>query len=164
MRKLALLPSLVGLTASASEKPVVLYKGLGVWKHPIVTANPEAQKFFDQGLALLFGFNRYEAFRSFRKAAELDTKAVMAYWGMAMAQGPYINMDGDPSFDLKGSCMAVDAGRKLTHARSGNAATRKRWRRGARSTGLRRISKPCGPLPVVSRMIWMHKRYLRKAS
>jgi tetratricopeptide (TPR) repeat protein len=116
MRKLALLLSLAGLTASAAEKPVVLYKGLGVWKHPVATGNPEAQKFFDQGLALLYGFNRYEALRSFRKAAELDPKAVMAYWGMAMAQGPYINMDGDPSFDLKGACAAVDAGRKLTQA------------------------------------------------
>jgi hypothetical protein len=116
MRKLAFLRSLVGLTVSAAEKPVVLYKGLGVWKHPIATGNQEAQKFFDQGLALLYGFNRYEALRSFRKTAELDPQAVMAYWGMAMAQGPYINMDGDPSFDLKGACAAVDAGRKLTGA------------------------------------------------
>ena len=37
----------------------------------------EAQKFFDQGLALLYGFNRYEALRSFRKAAELDASAAM---------------------------------------------------------------------------------------
>ena len=99
-----------------SEKPVALYKGLGAWKHPIATANPEAQRFFDQGLALLYGFNRYEALRSFRKAAELDPQAAMAYWGMAMAQGPYINMDGDPSYDLKGACAAVEAGRKLATA------------------------------------------------
>ena len=37
----------------------------------------------------------------------------MTYWGMAAAQGPYINMDGDPSFDLKGACASVDAGRKV---------------------------------------------------
>ncbi len=102
--------------APMSEKPVALYKGLGAWKHAISTTNPEAQRFFDQGLALLYGFNRYEALRSFRKAAELDPQAAMAYWGMAMAQGPYINMDGDPSFDLKGSCAAVEAGLKLTAA------------------------------------------------
>jgi hypothetical protein len=35
---------------------------------------------------------------------------------MAMAQGPYINMDGDPSFDLKEACAAVDMGLKLTKA------------------------------------------------
>jgi len=100
----------------AGEKPVALYKGLGAWKHPIATRNPEAQKFFDQGLSLLYGFNRYEALRSFRKAAELDPQAAMADWGMAMAQGPYINMDGDPSFDLKGACAAVAAGKKLAQA------------------------------------------------
>ncbi len=102
--------------AGAAEKPVALYKGMGAWHHAIATRSAEAQKFFDQGLALLYGFNRYEALRSFRKAAELDRGAAMAYWGMAMAQGPYINMDGDPSFDLKGACMAVEAGSKLTQA------------------------------------------------
>jgi len=95
-----------------AEKPVALYKGLGAWKHTITTRSGDAQKYFDQGLNLLYGFNRYEALRSFRKAAELDSAATMAYWGMAMAQGPYINMDGDPSFDNKGACAAVDAGRK----------------------------------------------------
>jgi tetratricopeptide (TPR) repeat protein len=98
--------------APPPEKPVALYKGLGAWKHPIATRSADAQKYFDQGLALLYGFNRYEALRSFRKASELDPAATMTYWGMAMSQGPYINMDGDPSFDLKGACAAVDAGRK----------------------------------------------------
>ena len=98
------------------EKPVTLLSGLGAWRHPIATKDPEAQKYFDQGLALLYGFNRYESLRSFRKASELDPGAAMAFWGMAMAQGPYINMDGDPSFDQKASCAAVDAGLKLTTA------------------------------------------------
>src|SRR6185436_17889173 len=65
---------------------------------------------------LLFGFNRYEALRSFRKASELDPNAAMPYWGMAMALGPYINMDGDPSFDLKESCAAVAKGRQVSGA------------------------------------------------
>ena len=54
---------------AGSERPVTLYAGLGTWRHPIHTGNAEAQKYFDQGLALLYGFNRYEALRSFRKAA-----------------------------------------------------------------------------------------------
>src|SRR3977135_2198284 len=97
----------VHMAWAQTEKPVALYPGLGVWRHAIATGNTDAQKFFDQGLNLLYGFNRYEALRSFRKASELDPKAVMTYWGMAAAQGPYINMDGDPSFDLKGSCSAI---------------------------------------------------------
>ena len=114
---LCLLPLSLAMAQQPSpEKPVALYKGLGPWTHPIATGSRQAQQFFDQGLNLLYGFNRYESLRSFRKAAELDPKSVMAQWGIAMAQGPYINMDGDPSVDLKGSCAAVAAGRKLTNA------------------------------------------------
>lgn len=102
--------------AAAGENPVVLLKGLGAWGHPISATNLETQRFFDQGLNLAYGFNRYEALRSFRKAAELDPDSVMAYWGMALAQGPYFNMDGDPSFDLKGACAAVDNGLKIAGA------------------------------------------------
>ena len=64
-------------TAPAPEKPVTLLAGLGSWRHPIATHNAEAQKYFDQGLALVYGFNRYEALRSFKKGAELDPTAAM---------------------------------------------------------------------------------------
>jgi hypothetical protein len=92
LRLLALTVTVVGGVAIAqhhgappAEKPVALLSGLGTWRHPIATGNPEAQKFFDQGLTLLYGFNRYEALRSFRKAAELDPHAAMPWWGMAMS-------------------------------------------------------------------------------
>src|ERR1700749_2866645 len=102
----------LGLTVpvNPAEKPVTLYAGLGAWHHAIATKSVEAQKYFDQGLTLAWSFNRYEALRSFQRASELDPGAVMPYWGMAMAQGPYINMDGDASFDQKASCAAVKAG------------------------------------------------------
>src|SRR5436309_9452210 len=98
------------------EKPVTLYSGLGVWRHPIATTNPESQRYFDQGLALLYGFNRYEALRSFHKASELDPNAAMPYWGIAMSQGPYINMDGEPTYDQKAACEASAAGIKIAGA------------------------------------------------
>src|SRR5215471_16197025 len=82
------------------EKPVALYPGLGSWRHPIATRNAEAQRYFDQGLALLYGFNRHEALRSFRKASELDPAAAMPYWGMAMSTGPYVNMGTEGDGDL----------------------------------------------------------------
>lgn len=109
MRAITLTMS-IALLGEAAEVPVTLQKGLGPWHHSIATKSPEAAKFFDQGLTLAFSFNRYEALRSFRKAAELDPEAPMAYWGMAIAQGPYINMDGDPSYNLQGACDAVDKG------------------------------------------------------
>jgi hypothetical protein len=62
---------------AAAEKPVALLPGLGIWTHPIATRNAQAQKFFDHGLVMLYGFNRPEALRSFRKALELDPKAAM---------------------------------------------------------------------------------------
>jgi tetratricopeptide (TPR) repeat protein len=99
--------------APPAEKPVTLLTGLGGWKHPIATKSPEAQKYFDQGLALLYGFNRYESLRSFKKAAELDPMAPMAYWGIAASLGPYVNMDGDPTVQMKESCEAVSSGLKL---------------------------------------------------
>ena len=97
----------------SGEKPVALYPGMGIWRHPIATRAPEAQKYFDQGLVLLYGFNRYEALRSFRKALELDPGAAMAEWGIAMALGPYLNMDMDPDVHTKEACQASDAGLKI---------------------------------------------------
>lgn len=65
--------------SSAETKPALLMPGLGNHHHPVSTKNPEAQRFFDQGLTLVFAFNHDEAIRSFRRAAELDTKLAMAY-------------------------------------------------------------------------------------
>ena len=81
----------------AQSRPAVLMPGLGQHHHTISTKNPEAQRFFDQGLTLVFGFNHEEAERSFRRAAELDPHSAMAFWGIALALGPCINnVDLDP--------------------------------------------------------------------
>src|SRR5438093_10416208 len=45
---------------------------LGSYQYAITTSNPEAQRFFNQGLTLLYGFNHDEAARYFRRASELD--------------------------------------------------------------------------------------------
>src|SRR5688572_6251781 len=76
-------------TEAAGSVPV--FDGLGPVSRKITTSSPEAQRYFDQGLALVFAFNHDEAMRSFRKAAELDPDAAMAWWGVAYAQGPHIN-------------------------------------------------------------------------
>jgi len=115
MKKLLFLTvlSIAELWPQSREKPVILYGGTGAWSHAIATHSPEAQKYFDQGLSLTYGFNRYEGLRPFRKAAELDPEAPMAWWGIALALGPYINMDGDPSFNIAESCAAVKKGLAL---------------------------------------------------
>ncbi len=73
-----------------------LLEGVTRHHHPIMTASAEAQGFFDQGMTLMFAFNHDEAVRSFRRAAALDLKAAMPWWGIALALGPNINLDVDP--------------------------------------------------------------------
>src|SRR5882672_9621867 len=80
----------------AHSKPPALIPGLGQHHHTISTKSPEAQRFFDQGLILVFAFNHEEAARSFRRASELDPQSAMAFWGIALAFGPCINLDVDP--------------------------------------------------------------------
>ena len=80
----------------AESKPPALMPGLGQHHHSISTKSPEAQRFFDQGLTLVFAFNHEEAARSFRRASELDPQSAMAFWGVALALGPCINLDVDP--------------------------------------------------------------------
>ncbi len=76
-------------------KPASLMEGLGEHHHPVSTTNAEAQRFFDQGLTLVYAFNHQEAIRSFKRAAELDPNLAMAHWGVALALGPNINLDID---------------------------------------------------------------------
>jgi tetratricopeptide (TPR) repeat protein len=82
--------------AAAAAKPVTLVAGVGNAHHPVSTKNPEAQQFFDQGLRFIYAFNHDEAARSFQKAADLDPKLAIAYWGIAEAVGPNYN---DPASD-----------------------------------------------------------------
>ncbi|MGB9203320.1 MAG: hypothetical protein WCB94_05015 [Terriglobales bacterium] len=77
--------------AMGGAKPVTMMAGLGDLHHPVSTKNQSAQEFFDQGLRLIYAFNHDEAARSFQKAAELDPKLAMAYWGIAEAVGPNYN-------------------------------------------------------------------------
>ncbi len=72
--------------------------GLGEAHHAVTTQKPEAQRFFDQGLALIYGFNHDEALLSFRRAAEIDPYCPMAFWGIALAVGPNYN-DSEPDLD-----------------------------------------------------------------
>jgi hypothetical protein len=74
----------------SAEPP--LWSNLGTITYKISTANPEAQKYFDQGLRLAYGFNHAEARRAFRKAQKLDPECAMCFWGEALVLGPHVNM------------------------------------------------------------------------
>src|SRR5713101_4324479 len=79
-----------------------LLPGLGEVHHPVSTKNSQAQQFFDQGLKLVFGFNHDEARKSFQRAAELDPKLAMAWWGVSLTLGPNYNLPVDPEREKAG--------------------------------------------------------------
>ena len=78
--------------AQAADVPLAPeLTGLGTLHVPVTTSVPRAQRFFDQGMRLLYAFNHTEAIRAFREAARLDPGLAMAYWGQALALGPNLN-------------------------------------------------------------------------
>lgn len=83
---------------AAPPLPAKLLEGQGITPLRITTKSPEAQKFFDQGVAQMHSFWAREAERSFLQAAQLDPEAPMPHWGIAMvAAGDY-----RPRFQLAG--------------------------------------------------------------
>lgn len=69
--------------------------------HPVSTSNPEAQKYFNEGLTQVFAFNHDLAFFKFEKAAVEDPTLAMSYWGMALSLGQNINSDITPENEKK---------------------------------------------------------------
>ena len=97
-----LIPVLVGLAACspkvetdaelAKRAGAPLFEGMGEFHRDIDTKDPAAQRYFDQGMVLAFGFNHAESIRSFRAAQKLDPECAMCFWGEALATGPNINV------------------------------------------------------------------------
>jgi len=69
-----------------------LFDGLGDYHRSVSTKLPEAQRYFDQGMRLLWGFNHDESTRSFARALELDPTCAMCAWGVALTVGPNYNV------------------------------------------------------------------------
>ena len=66
------------------QKPWVI-EGIGKSHFAITTANPEVQKWFDQGHTLLHSFWYFEAERAFRWCLKLEPDNAMAWWGLSRA-------------------------------------------------------------------------------
>ena len=83
------------IRARMSESPVVpAYEyDLGRYSRPVSTSSPDAQAWFDRGLAWSYGFNHEEAVRCFQRAVDADPSCAMAHWGIAYAMGPNYNKD-----------------------------------------------------------------------
>src|SRR5271169_4437309 len=103
----------------AGAAPLLI--GLGHLHHPITTSNPLVQRYFDQGLTLVYAFNHDEAARSFEYAAKLDPNCAMAYWGIALARGPNYNESEIDAAREKISAEAI----KKAQALAGHASASK---------------------------------------
>ncbi|MBL9215959.1 MAG: tetratricopeptide repeat protein [Opitutaceae bacterium] len=87
----ALMIQVFASVAGGSEIPLLDAAEIGRLHRPVTTQSPQAQRYFDQGLALLYSFDHDNAIRSFQEAARLDPACAMAWWGVAVACGPHIN-------------------------------------------------------------------------
>src|SRR5215831_770192 len=90
-----------------------IFDGLGSYHRKVTTNAPEAQHYWDQGLCFLFAFNHDEAIRSFQQAASLDPKCAMAWWGIAIANGPHINNSKLSKEKEQAAWQAVQKAREL---------------------------------------------------
>ncbi|MFL5562897.1 MAG: hypothetical protein ACJ79K_15605 [Gemmatimonadaceae bacterium] len=94
-----LLAAVATHSASAPSRPdsahVPLYTDLGDYHFATSTRVPMAQRYFDQGIRLLYGFNHGEAIRAFDEAARLDPACAICHWGAALAYGPHVNAPMD---------------------------------------------------------------------
>ena len=102
MRRLIALVAVLSLAACAprvetdaelvARAGAPLFRGMGEYSRTITTTDPGAQRYFNQGMVLGFGFNHAEAIRSFRAAQKLDPSCAMCFWGEALVTGPNINV------------------------------------------------------------------------
>lgn len=83
-------------TEGDTNNAPVLRPAIDTITYDITTSKPEAQAWFNEGLAFTYNFNHGEAVAAFKQAQAIDPDCAMCYWGEAFAHGPNINA---PMFD-----------------------------------------------------------------
>ena len=101
---------------------VPLFDNFGDLHRDIGTRVPAAQRYFDQGLRLAYGFNHEAAGRAFAEAVRLDPQCAMCAWGQALVLGPNINLPMDPSLATDATTLARRAQALAKHARPADRA------------------------------------------
>lgn len=113
MKELFTMLVAIALTGCASpdarqttDGQATLFRGMGNHQRAVTTSSPGAQQYFNQGLIWAYAFNHDEAIRSFTAATRLDPQCAMAWWGIALCNGPHIN---NPAMTADRSRQAWDA-------------------------------------------------------
>jgi tetratricopeptide (TPR) repeat protein len=102
--------------APAAAHAPKLLGGVGSHRRPISTKNPTAQRYFDQGLVLTYGFNHFGAIDAFREAARLDPECAICWWGVSYASGPNINAPLTPEGATEAWRALGEAQARIAHA------------------------------------------------
>ncbi len=87
---------------------------LGAYTRPVSTRSGAAQRAFDQGLVWSFAFNHEEAERAFAEAARIDPALAIAWWGIALVNGPHINNPAMSEGQSKKAWEALQKARALS--------------------------------------------------
>lgn len=125
-----LLLTMTACTASSSRpvadparaSTVPLFETFGDVHRDIGTRVPAAQRYFDQGLRMAYGFNHDAAGRAFAEAARLDPSCAMCVWGQAVVLGPNINLPMDPALAKDATALARRAASLAGNARPADRA------------------------------------------
>jgi tetratricopeptide (TPR) repeat protein len=125
-RRVSLLLAML-LTLAACEAPAprttatqpapALFETFGSLHRDTASQVPAAQRYFDQGLRMAYGFNHEAAGRAFAEAARLDPDCAICVWGQALVLGPNINMPMEASAVKDATALARRAQASSSHAR-----------------------------------------------
>jgi tetratricopeptide (TPR) repeat protein len=104
--------------------------------HIAITASPEAQAWFDQGLNLMHDFWDYESTKAFEQSVRVDPNCAMCWWGLAQAEGFHNgnrHVYGKQALEKAVQLMdhASDAEKLYIEAAQADAAIKNESKRGA---------------------------------
>lgn len=84
-------PPQVSVSYERGNNGAIYHDDFGTYTRRVTTGSREAQRWFDQGLQLTYGFNHDAAIRAFKECAAIDPGCAMAYWGIAYCNGINLN-------------------------------------------------------------------------
>jgi tetratricopeptide (TPR) repeat protein len=102
---------------TAAQPAPALFETFGTLHRDTGSRIPAAQRYFDQGLRMAYGFNHEAAGRAFAEAARLDPDCAICVWGQALVLGPNINMPMEASAVKDATALARRAQTLSSHAR-----------------------------------------------
>jgi tetratricopeptide (TPR) repeat protein len=113
-------PALASLALAGCGTPARVDPfNLGAHHYAVTASSPAVQSAFDRGLTLAYGFSHRAAEDEFRRAIAIDSTCAMAWWGVALVNGPHINFPIVPPDKARTAWEALTRARALESSASG---------------------------------------------